>query len=258
MRTDYTDNEHWYLALTALWAARLEHEAADAGPVRAPSPDVAFAVSVLALQPGARVLDLACAWGRSTLELARRGYRATGFDISGRLLAIARARAAVGGLAIPFVEGTVRRLPELGVFDAVTAFYDDSLLSFEDEQDNLAALQGVARLLRPGGRLLFGTTDCPLILPPYQRTERVEDSVRIVEEITFDIGSMTGRSLRTHHHAGGNTEMYTRVRRHYSPDGAARLLTAAGLRLKDAWCAYDSAIPYGSRPEGMVVLAERP
>lgn len=164
---DYNDNERWYLALTALWAARLRVEGSGESPTWAPEPDVRFAADVLPLSPSARVLDLACGWGRTTLELARHDYHVTGFDLSPELLSLARERTAAAGLTVPFIEGTVRRLPDLGAFDAVTAFYDDSVLSFEDEADNLAALQGVARSLRPGGSFLFGTTDCPYILPPY-------------------------------------------------------------------------------------------
>jgi 2-polyprenyl-3-methyl-5-hydroxy-6-metoxy-1,4-benzoquinol methylase len=250
------ENERWYLALTSLWAARLRAEG-PAGIERDPAPDVDFALDVLGLRAGARVLDLACAWGRTTLELARRGFTVTGFDLSSELLAVARVRAAATGLDVPFVQGTVRLLPDLGRFDAVTAFYDDSLLSFADEADNRAALLGVARLLRPGGSLLFGTTDCPLIIAPYQRQKREEAGIRIVEEITFDAATRTGISIRTHHRPDGRVETYRRTRRHYTLDEARALLAAAGLSLCAAWCAYDHALPYGSRAEGMVLLAVR-
>lgn len=251
----YTANERWYLALTSLWAARLRAEGAAATAAIAAEADVGFAVRAMGLQPGMRVLDLACAWGRTTLELARRGYDVTGFDLSWELIEIARLRAAAAGLPVPLVQGTVRRLPDLGLFDAVTAFYDDSVLSFEDEADNLAALRGVARALRPGGRFLFGTTDCPLIIEPFQRHERYEGDLRIVEEISFDAASLTGRSVRAHHHPDGRTAVYHRVRRHHSPAAVSPLLGAAGLRLRGAWCAYDEVLPYGSRAEGMVLLA---
>lgn len=249
---DITDNERWYLALTALWAWRIRR--GRDGVHRPAVPDVRFAAEVLGLRPGARVLDMACAWGRTTLELARQGFRPIGFDLSPELLAIARERAAAEGIAIPFVRGTVRRLPDLGRFDAVTALYDDSVLSFEDEADNLAALCGVARLLRPGGRFLFGTTDCALIIPPFQRAEREEAVQRIVEEIAFDTARRIGVSVRVHSHPDGRTRTFHRVRRHYAVAEVGSLLAQAGLRLERAWCGYDHALPYGSRDEGMVVL----
>jgi 2-polyprenyl-3-methyl-5-hydroxy-6-metoxy-1,4-benzoquinol methylase len=251
-----TENERWYLALTALWAAGVR-AGGGGGPAHAPDADLRFAADVLPLSPGARVLDLACGWGRTTLALARQGYQVTGFDLSPELLALARERAAGAGLAIPFVQGTVRVLPDLGEFDAVTAFYDDSVLSFADEADNQAALRGVARLLRPGGAFLFGTTDCPRVVPPYQREERREHGLCIVEEIHFDAGTSTGTSIRTHHDPNGGMGTYRRVRRHYTPVEAASLLVGAGLVLEGAWCAYDDALPYGSRAEGMVLLARK-
>lgn len=253
-----TDNERWYLALTSLWAARPPATFATAEASDRARADVAFAAQVLHLAAGARVLDLACAWGRTTLELARQGYHVTGFDLSPELLTIARRLATEAGLTIPFLHGTVRCLPPLGPFDAVTAFYDDSVLSFEDEADNLAALAGVARILRPGGAFLFGTTDCPLLLPPSQASERIEGGERITEAIMFDIATRTGLSVRTHHGPDGAAAAFHRVRHHYAVDEAAALIHRAGLTLRRAWCAYDHRLPYGSRPAGMVLLAVKP
>jgi len=144
-----TANEAWYLALTRRWAERLR-TGGEAGPHHDPTPDIAFAEHVLALRPGMRILDLAASWGRTSLALARRGFVVTALDLSPDLVLLGRERAAAAGLPLRFVQGTVRALPDLGQFDAVCAFYDDCLLSFEDEADNVTALAGVAAVLRPG------------------------------------------------------------------------------------------------------------
>lgn len=252
-----TDNERWYLALTALWARRPREALVSAEAQARARRDIAFARRVMALPPGARILDYACAWGRTTVELARQGYQVTGLDLSPDLLDLARAHARERGQHIAFIEATIRCIPLGRGFDAITGLYDDSLLSFEDEADNLTALKEVARLLRLGGRLLFGTTDCPLVLPAYQRSAWREAGEHIVEEIVFDARHRTGVSVRSHRHADGAAQAYHRVRHHYTPAEAAALLNAAGLRLIGAWCAYDEALHYGSRSEGMVLLAEK-
>jgi 2-polyprenyl-3-methyl-5-hydroxy-6-metoxy-1,4-benzoquinol methylase len=256
MSADHTDNERWYLALTELWAARMRAGLSAPGTDKQAGPDVSFASEVMELAPGSRVLDLACAWGRTTLELARRGYAATGLDIAPHLLAIARERAAAERLEVAFVEGTVRRLPSLGSFDAVTEFYDDSVISYEDEADNLAALRGVTHQLRPGGRFLFGTGDYPRLMPPHQRRSRQEMGHEIVEEIFFDQSRMIGTSIREHAVDGRRTT-YRRVRRHYTADQVADLLAGAGMRLLAAWSGYSRILPYTPPRDGMVLLAAR-
>lgn len=250
-----TDNERWYLALTSLWASRIRGGSDEGFTGRAAVDDVRFAADVLGLRPGARVLDLACAWGRTTLELVRQGFCPTGFDLSPDLLSIGRSLRDRARMDLRFVEGTVRCLPDLGTYDAATAFYDDSVLSFEDEADNLEALTRIARSLVPGGGFLFGTTDCPLLIEPEQRREWREGDQRLVEEIRFDARTRVGVSVRTHHTVDGHTRAYHRVRRHHTVEEAAGLLRRAGLTLRGVWCAYDHTLPYGSRPEGMVLLA---
>ena len=51
---------------------------------------------------GARVLDAACGHGRAARGLARRGAQVVGVDLSGELIANARAREAADGLGIVY------------------------------------------------------------------------------------------------------------------------------------------------------------
>ena len=73
----------------------------------------------LPLNPGARVLDLACGTGNLALIAARRGCVVSGIDIASNLLEQARARASAAGLHIRFEEGDVEALKFAdGQFDA--------------------------------------------------------------------------------------------------------------------------------------------
>lgn len=255
-RMRYTANEEWYLALTRRWAERLRAGGA-AGPMHDPAPDIDFAQRVLGIQPGMRILDLAAGWGRTSLELARRGYRVTALDLSPELVQLGRERAAAAGLSLTFIQGTARALPDIGPFDAVCAFYDDCLLSFEAESDNLVALAAVARVLPAGGQLLFGTTDCPPVLPS-RYTRQWRECAEIIEEtILFDTETRIGTSVRVHRHDDGRVERFVRRRRHYRLEEVAALLARVELRLAGAWCAYDESLPYGARAEGMVVAATK-
>src|ERR1700750_1160166 len=59
---------------------------------------------------GARVLDVACGTGNTSLPLARGGAEVTGVDIATNLLEQARARAAAEALDITFEEGDAEQL----------------------------------------------------------------------------------------------------------------------------------------------------
>jgi SAM-dependent methyltransferase len=106
-------------------------------------------VEVLAPEPGARVLDVACGTGGVALRAARAGADVTGIDISADQLAKARRAAAEEGLAIRFDEGDCQELPYGDAeFDAVASAFG---AIFAPDHERTA--RELARVCRPGGRL---------------------------------------------------------------------------------------------------------
>ncbi len=99
-----------------------------------------------------RVLDIGCGAGHTTRLAARRAPRghALGLDLSGPMLAEARARAAAEGIGnIAFVRGDAQTHPlDEATFDAVISRY--GAMFFADPE---AAFAHLGRALRPGGRL---------------------------------------------------------------------------------------------------------
>jgi ubiquinone/menaquinone biosynthesis C-methylase UbiE len=117
--------------------------------------DDSAALALLDLLPdlnGRHILDLACGHGRLSRELARRGARVVGVDISAVLLEQARVRESDEPLGITYfrADATSPRLLDDERFDLVTCHF-----GLADIDDLRGAVANVARLLVPGGLLVF-------------------------------------------------------------------------------------------------------
>jgi ubiquinone/menaquinone biosynthesis C-methylase UbiE len=101
---------------------------------------------------GRRVLDVGCGDGALACAAASRRADVTGIDPDLAMLVAARSRAARVGVHVAFLEGRVEQLPfpdtSLDVVVSVT------VLCFVP--DAAAAVREMARVLRPGGRLVLG------------------------------------------------------------------------------------------------------
>jgi 2-polyprenyl-3-methyl-5-hydroxy-6-metoxy-1,4-benzoquinol methylase len=108
-------------------------------------------MKVLRLARGA-TLDYGAGNGEILLELARRGHRATYYDVEGVTMRFARQRAANHGLAIEFFHTK----EALAQYAAVNGF--DTVFSF-DVLEHLPDLPGelsfLSSLLKPGGLFVF-------------------------------------------------------------------------------------------------------
>ena len=104
------------------------------------------------VDPGARVLDVACGAGLLSLPLAARGYRVEGVDLSEPSLDEARQRVPDGADA-------TFRVGDATALDAADGTYDAVLLydMLEHVEDQHGVIAEAARVVRPGGHVLFST-----------------------------------------------------------------------------------------------------
>jgi len=139
-----------------------------------------FLVAALRCDVGARLLDLPCGNGRLSFELARRGYRVTGVDISEEFIAEARKLVHTGPMDPPagaggtdgmarasgagttgeaagpqFLIGDMRKVEGESIYDG--AFCFGNSFGFLEYADMEKFLNGVARALKPGARFVIET-----------------------------------------------------------------------------------------------------
>jgi len=105
------------------------------------------------LQPGARILDVACGGGAHAVALAGLGYQVTGFDASTAQIAQANAAAHASGAQVTFLRGDMRTPPVEGPFEGAMCL-GGSFGVFDDEQDEECLRQMATRLV-PGGTLML-------------------------------------------------------------------------------------------------------
>jgi len=126
--------------------------------------DFANMAMVLALPPGARVLEIGCGSGWLCEYFARLGYDVTGLDISPALIEMARDRLSKvpygadheATLRCRFLVHDVEADPLDETFDAIICY--DALHHLEAEHKVLA---NVAAMLREGGQLFVLEGECP-------------------------------------------------------------------------------------------------
>ncbi len=98
---------------------------------------------------GERVLELGHGPGRLLAALAEAGFHPVGLDLSPQMGRMARRRLRRNGHATPLVRAPAQRLPfSSGAFDSVVATFPTDYII------DPVTLTQVARVLRPGGRLV--------------------------------------------------------------------------------------------------------
>lgn len=113
---------------------------------------VDFLIQTLGLTGNERILDLACGFGRHSLEFSRRGFDVTGVDITKAYVQDASAQASKEDLSARFLNMDIRDVPFQEEFDVVLNLADGAIGYLETDAENEKIFDVIAKALRPGGK----------------------------------------------------------------------------------------------------------
>jgi SAM-dependent methyltransferase len=138
----------WYMNI---WSLDIK----DQSWVEQTPKQVDFIINVLELTGKERILDLACGYGRHSLELARRGYNVVGVDITPSYIEYGTQMSKNEKLDIEFICSDIRGIEYQSDFDVVLNLADGAIGYLENDCENLKIFKAIAKSLRPGGKSLI-------------------------------------------------------------------------------------------------------
>jgi putative methionine-R-sulfoxide reductase with GAF domain/SAM-dependent methyltransferase len=214
-----------------------------------------FLERTLELRRGALVLDVPCGAGRHSLDLAQRGYRMTGVDLSPQWIAEARRRAGDLRLSIEWRQADMRDLPWEGHFDA--AFCFGNSFGYLEPPGNRAFLHAVSRALKPGAHFAMHTGAlAESVLPNLRDREEARfDDLVFVEENSYHAWESCVET-RYSIIRGGVTDSRTGLQWIFTHRELREMLQAAGLTVTETYGSLEGE-PYRRGASQAIVLARR-
>lgn len=222
------------------------------------------------------LLDLSCGFGRHAIPLAREGYQIVGLDNQGLYLKEAERASRSAKSRLAWVAGSQAALPfAANTFAGVYCLFNSwGYLGAEEsraewragkrdrplrvvEDPNFHVLEEVARVLRPGARLLLDLPNRPSLLRLVKQQPRlrqvaadydIDERFCFVEEIAVLANETTFRLGREKQETGYCVRLYTRGE-------LARWLRRAGLDPEE-WSGGDGE-PLDGQSVRMVALARK-
>ena len=213
-------------------------------------------------ESGPRALDLCCGMGRITAELARRGFYATGVDISEALLEAAREDAAYENLDIEYVRADARSFKRPDFFDTAINLYI-SFGYFENQAEDLLLARNVYESLKSGGSFIIETLGKEIAVrdfTPGEWFERAGYAVLTEYEPVDSWAALKNRWILIRQDAQ-NQELPLRLektftQRLYSASELRALLFEAGFSTVELYGGWDEKA-YDQNAETLIAVGRR-
>ncbi len=202
------------------------------------------------------MLDVPSGQGRHAHLLAEAGFDVDGLDYSTTLLEKARERGT--GSTLRYTRGDMRKLPARWTrrFDAVVNLFT-SFGFFTDPADDRRVIQEFARVLKPGGLLVWhgGSRDGVVARFLARDWWTVKDGTVVAHERSFDplSGVLTIRSTFRGPRRSGEREHRIRL---YTATRLAELCADAGLVVEQAFDGWRDR-PMRRTSSEMLLVARR-
>jgi SAM-dependent methyltransferase len=194
---------------------------------------VALISRTVGLQPGWRVLDVACGAGRHARAFVGSGARCFGLDLSATLLRLARQVTDA-----PLVRADMRYLPIRPRLMDLTVNLFTSFGYFDQDSEHRAALGEMIDTVRAGGWFVIDFLNPAAVrrqLVPQETLQLSGRTVQVSRSVSPD-GRYVCKSIRV-----PQGRHYMERVRLFEPEQMAHMLEGAGITIRHRFGDYDAA-----------------
>jgi len=220
----------WYQVLFKNNAANYDREVFTQGTMG----ETDFMEKELGFDREKAILDIGCGTGRHSVELARRGYRVTGVDLSEKQLERAKEKAKTAGVTVDFRKENAVTLDYPPQYDLAMIICEGAFPLMETDEMNFAILKNAVKALKPGGKLILTTLNA--LFPLFKQAGEASEagsSNEAAEEESFDLLTFRDHTDLTFTDDEGISHTISCNERYYAPSEIAWLLKTAGMEKVD-------------------------
>ncbi len=192
--------------------------------------EVDFVLEELKLKPSSRILDVGCGTGRHSVELARRGFRVMGIDISSGMLAEAKKAAQEAGVNVTWIHADATKFKSDTKFDAAICLCEGAfgLLNTDGNpiEHDLSILANINRALKVGSKLILTAPNGFQKIRKYNQEDVRQgkfDPLTTVETCALEWETPSGKQNVTVRERG------------YIPTELTLLFSQSGFEIENIW-----------------------
>jgi SAM-dependent methyltransferase len=192
--------------------------------------EVEFILEELKLKPHGSILDVGCGTGRHSVELARRGFRVTGVDISSGMLAEAQKAAQKAAIKVTWIHENATKFKSNTKFDAAICLCEGAfgLLNIAEKpiEHDLSILANINHALKVGAKLILTAPNGFQKIRKYNQEDVRQgkfDPLTTVETCALEWETPSGKQHVTVRERG------------YIPTELTLLLSQTGFEIENIW-----------------------
>jgi SAM-dependent methyltransferase len=213
---------------------------------------VQLILNSVSLDNNSKIIDLCCGQGRHAHLFAQEGFEVYGFDLSRKLLQVAKYKNENSKNTF-FVQADMRYLPVVHSFDLLLNLFT-SFGYFQSDKENLAVFEQFHQALKKGGFFVFDYFNSPYLKEHLVRYHREQIGELMVEQERYIEDSRVEKIIRLNRD-GKESTFYESVKM-YKPEQILKMMEETGLNVGYIFGDY-SGSSLTENSERMIVIGEK-
>lgn len=226
------NNKPWFQELFENYSNTYDKEIFTQGTLQ----EVDFIEKEIAFDKNTQILDVGCGTGRHLVELAKRGYKVTGFDFSADQLKAAQKKADDAKVEVELLQMDARNFKMNKKFDLAIMLCEGGFPLMDTDEENFEILKNVVQTLNPGGKFIFTTLS--VLFPIFNELKKFHDENIVsgaFEKHSFDLMTFRDRNTMEIPDDDGKMRKLDCNERFYSPPEITWLLKSLHMKNIEIW-----------------------